>query len=133
MASLPMVETPEKTYQAGEAFASPYLRATRALDATLNPTGSKVRIGTATTLTCGTVRNACASADFVAVDRIAGRPEGTYVASEAIDIGDYVYGAAAGKVSTTATIDKIGIAVTATTADGQLVVVEHNTNITDPS
>ena len=115
------VDTPEATFIASVDFPVAFLRAKLNTDGTVSVAG-------AADLSRGSAREACSAGQPVTVVRNQA-PEAVYVSSGAIAIGAAVYGAAAGKVGTTNTGEKIGLARTATTAADQRIIVERDSRI----
>ena len=121
------VETPCRTFTAGGALAQ-YLRVVQA-SGTIAAAGLTDReIGT-------TEWPAIASGDLVAVRLRTAQGTCKMVANQAISIDTLVYTAASGKVSDTAasTSYMIGVALSASTADGDIIeVLRHNHGIVTP-
>lgn len=115
MSRLSLVTTPQKTYQANGAIATRNLR--------VYFSAGKALVAGPDNLSMGTARDACASGEFVTVNRFKGCAEAVCVAAGAIAVGQSVFGAAGGKVGTAIEDDVIGFAQTAAAADGDEIVV----------
>lgn len=102
------------SFTAGEAIAARYLRVTLASD-------GDIEVASDTEHEIGVARELAASGQTIGVILTSKSGTMPYVASEAIDVGEWVIPTAGGKVGASATIPagrSLGMAKTAATADG---------------
>ena len=108
------------TFTAGEAISSANLRVVLASD-------GDIEVASNTEHEIGTTRTLAASGDPVAVLLSTKEGSAQYVASNAIAVGAFVIPATGGKVAdgttTRPTGRSLGVAVTAATADGNIIEV----------
>lgn len=113
------IDNSSRTFVAGEALDA-YLLVQVTGDGTVDKATA-----TAGQSNVGFTVTAAASGEAVSVSLLYGGGSSFGTASEAISIGDIVYGAADGKLTPddSANGDKIGVSLSAATADGDIIEV----------
>ena len=96
---------------------------------TISNVDGSINLSAGTDSRLGVVTRKADAGDHTAV-RLPSAPTGVYLTDTAITVGSKVYGADNGKVGTTNTNEKIGIALTTTTGSaGEQIEVLHNNGI----